>query len=61
MATITIEQIMEAIESRDSVGFCLNCGAEACGVEPDARKYKCDECGANKVYGAEELLLMAVA
>jgi DNA-directed RNA polymerase subunit RPC12/RpoP len=61
MATITIEQIMEAIESGDYVGFCLNCGAETCGVEPDARKYKCDECGASKVYGAEELLLMAVA
>ena len=32
-------------------------GAEAEGVEPDARKYKCQACGELQVYGAEELLL----
>jgi hypothetical protein len=26
-------------------------------VEPDARKYECESCGANSVYGAEELLM----
>jgi hypothetical protein len=44
--------------SEDSGGFCLSCGADACGVEPDARKYKCEACGENRVYGIEELLLM---
>ncbi len=39
-------------------GFCLACGAEAFGVEPDARKYTCEDCGAPKVYGAAELLIM---
>jgi hypothetical protein len=57
MAKITIEQVMEAIESGDSMGFCLACGEEAYGVEPDARKYKCESCGQNKVYGAEEILI----
>jgi hypothetical protein len=36
----------------------LACGAEAEGVEPDARRYECECCGEPKVYGAEELVLM---
>ena len=55
---LTVGRIMEAVESGDCVGFCLGCGADAYGVEPDARKYECEECGAEKVYGAEELLIM---
>lgn len=46
--------------SEDNVGFCLACGQEADGVEPDARKYICAACGAPKVYGAEELGLMGL-
>ncbi len=61
MAKITVDQIMEALESGEHMGFCLACGAEAYGVEPDARKYECEACGAKKVYGAEELLIMTVA
>jgi len=55
---VDVEMVMEAIESGDYVGFCLACGAEAYNVEPDARRYECEDCGAHKVYGAEELLLM---
>jgi hypothetical protein len=55
---VSIAQVMDAVESGEDMGFCLACGAEAYGVEPDARKYECEDCGANKVYGAEELLLM---
>jgi hypothetical protein len=55
---VTLERVMEAIEQDDSLGFCLGCGAEASGCEPDAREYKCEECGQRKVYGAEELLFM---
>lgn len=40
-----------------SPGFCLNCGDEADGVEPDAREYKCESCGERQVAGAEEILL----
>lgn len=58
MSKLTIDQILTAVESGDYVGFCLACGAEHEGIEPDARKYECEECGKNKVYGAEELLLM---
>ena len=43
-----------------STGFCLACGNEQEGVEPDACKYECEACGAMKVYGAEELGLMGL-
>lgn len=58
MPKVTLHQIMEAAESGEYMGFCLACGAEAYGVEPDARRYECEECGKEKVYGAEELLMM---
>lgn len=44
--------------SDDDVGFCTACGEYGYGVEPDARKYECEICGENKVYGLEELLVM---
>lgn len=54
---LTIDRILEAAQYDENIGFCLKCGAEQEGVEPDARRYQCDECGALKVYGAEEILL----
>jgi hypothetical protein len=38
-------------------GVCLYCGEVASGVEPDARKYHCDACDKNGVFGLEEALL----
>ena len=58
MTKITTERIIEAVQADDSLGFCLACGADACGVEPDARGYECEECQAPKVYGAEEVMMM---
>ena len=54
----TLEQIEAAIE--DQGGFCIACGEEASGVEPDARKYECESCGEKQVYGAEELVMMGL-
>jgi len=56
MAKVTLEQVMTAVESGDYIGICIGCGYEQEGVEPDARKYECEDCGERKVYGAEELL-----
>lgn len=58
-APVVISQarIMQAIEDGGNAGFCLACGAEADGCEPDARNYTCESCGAHEVYGAEECLM----
>ena len=42
-------------------GFCLACGADADGVEPDARQYECCSCGEYKVYGREEIIMMGLS
>ncbi len=59
---LSIDTIMEAVEARmtslDNPGFCLACGAYHNSCEPDARNYKCEECGERKVFGADEILLM---
>jgi hypothetical protein len=59
--SITADRIIAAVEaarrSLDDPGFCICCGADAEGVEPDARQYECESCGEPGVYGAEELLL----
>ncbi len=39
-------------------GFCHACGADADGCEPDMRRGRCDDCGAQQVFGAEETLLI---
>lgn len=45
----------------DSCGLCIRCGEiEVGSVEPDARKYTCDACDENGVYGAQELLMMGL-
>ena len=60
--SITEERIEEAVKSEmfglENPGFCIACGADADGCEPDARKYKCEDCGERAVYGAEEIMLM---
>lgn len=60
--SLTAEKVMEAVErqmnSLDNPGFCMACGDEQDGCEPDARRYKCESCGERQVYGASELLLM---
>ena len=59
--SITADRVLDAVERRmtslDNPGFCLACGNEAMGVEPDARKYECEACGEHQVYGADELLV----
>ena len=36
-------------------------GIDAEGVEPDARKYKCEFCGEKAVFGAKELIFFLEA
>ena len=54
--TFTLEEIQEA--DLMQCGLCLACGTSRDCCEPDARKYRCEECGRNEVYGASEIMLM---
>jgi hypothetical protein len=58
--SITVERVANAVERRmltlDNPGFCIACGAEAMGCEPDARRLQCESCGERRVFGADELL-----
>lgn len=59
--SLTLEVVKAAVARRiittDNPGFCVACGAEVDGVEPDADGYDCEACGEPKVYGAEEILI----
>jgi len=61
-SSVTHMRVLDAVEramtTTDNPGFCLACGADADGCEPDARGLECEVCGESAVYGAEELLLV---
>ena len=43
------QEVLEAAEESmfgmENLGFCIACGAEHYGCEPDACNYECEECG----------------
>jgi hypothetical protein len=59
--SITAERVLAAVESQfnslDDPGFCIACGTDQEGCEPDMRRGYCESCGERAVYGAEELLI----
>jgi hypothetical protein len=53
--------LMSAVEEDSNSGFCIFCGDEHYGIEPDAKAYKCESCQhAKGVYGAEQLIVMGL-
>ena len=60
--SVTLDRIAAMVEEGMSTtfnpGVCIACGEDADGCEPDARNYKCECCGENKVFGAEEAMMM---
>lgn len=58
--SLTPERIMacaeESMFGMADNGFCVACGEDYYGCEPDARGYLCPQCGQMAVYGGEELL-----
>ena len=51
-----IAAVRESMFGLGSPGFCIECGEDADGCEPDAREYRRECCEKSSVYGAEELL-----
>lgn len=54
-------EVIEAAQRDDGTGFCVACGNEQSYCEPDARNYECEDCGENKVFGAEQCILEGYA
>lgn len=59
---LTVDAVIDAAKREmfgtDNPGFCLACGNEREGCEPDARNYECESCGEKKVFGAAEIVMM---
>ena len=53
-----VEDIEPYLFDDSYAGFCIKCGAQRDGCEPDARNYPCWDCGEREVFGAEELFIM---
>ena len=62
---VTVQRVMAAAMEQATTlanpGFCLHCGAELEGFEPDARRCECELCSADAVHGAADLLEMMPA
>jgi hypothetical protein len=56
-----LEAVQESTFGMENIGFCIECGEEHNGCEPDAERYPCDDCGKESVYGAMQLLIMGYA
>jgi hypothetical protein len=54
----TLEDVQRANDEMN--GFCLACGFEQGGCEPDARRYECEACGEKQVFGPHEILFMGM-
>jgi hypothetical protein len=54
---ITCEAIAEAVQEDRNSGWCIICGTEHDGIEPDAENYECENCRAEQVFGIESLLI----
>lgn len=55
-----LDAAMGAAAEDDYIGICIECGNQQEGCEPDARRYKCEDCGRLAVFGAEEIIIMDV-
>jgi len=57
---VTADEMHDIMFGMGGRGWCLTCGEEVDGVEPDARRYHCECCDKRTVYGMEELLIMGL-
>lgn len=52
------EAVADAARRGDGTGFCVACGHMQRDIGPRDRSLHCEVCGAHKVCGAEELMIM---
>ncbi len=51
-----LEKAWWAMNMDPYTGFCLACGDQADGSDPDVEEEECENCGKHKVYGAEIII-----
>lgn len=60
-SSITEDRVIAEAEENTfglgNTGICVGCGEDRGGCEPDARRYPCESCGRDLVFGAEEIIL----
>lgn len=60
--SINLDRLLEAAtDENEEFGFCILCGTQVAGIEPDIRHSPCPDCGEHTVYGVDELIFMAYA
>ena len=57
MGRPTLDAVIQACEDDRNTGFCIECGEEAYGCEPDMQREKCHSCGSYDVYGGEQIII----
>ena len=64
-SSLTVDRVEKAAQSQmygiKNPGFCIACGEDATGCEPDARNYTCEICEEKQVFGAQEIVFMLIA
>lgn len=50
--------VADAAKRGDGTGFCVACGHMQRDISPRERSLHCEACGAHKMCGAEELIIM---
>jgi hypothetical protein len=55
---LSMDELGNLMLDHADTGWCVACGQEVDGVEPDARKYPCQSCNQDAVFGLQELVIM---
>ena len=55
--TLNVDDVLDAAQNEDYIGFCVACGEERDSCDPDTEGCHCDACGEWAVYGAETLIV----
>ncbi len=57
LTTFALEGLEESLLVDGTEGYCVVCGDQQNGVEPDAREYHCFECELDSVFGVEQIII----
>ena len=56
-----IDRSLALASSETGEGLCAECGETVPGIDPQAVRAKCEQCGCSAVYGAKAFVLELIA